>query len=226
MHVILLPTVPHTGTHFMVEFFKQFQIVQNTVELVQLRKNEYKFAGNPYGFAGLYPDRTNLVYGHVYERELPTLLSLARWWKPIVPLRDPLAGLVTRQNRHPDQTHTHIVNAWLRLVEVVDELEPEYVPLDLLIKPEDRRDAMIRVVEKAKLGCGAWHTQALTWASQWPQNKHNSKGNYPLKEAYRAGDIEALEGVLGHELTQLRLAEPVLRPFLEKQGYKDLLWWS
>ena len=33
-------------------------------------------------------------------------------------------------------------------------------------------------------------------------------------------------GIGAAVLLEIRHAEPILRPFLEKQGYRDLLWWN
>lgn len=226
MHVILLPTVPHTGTEFMVNFLQELPLVQNVVELRQLRKNPQLLAGGERGLPGLYPDRGNLAYGHIYEKELPTILSLAQWWKPVVPLRDPLLSLLTRQNRHPDQSHIHIVASWLRLVDIVDECDPCYISLDLLNTEEKRKDALEKVVFACGGGYGAWFDVVNNWARNWPKYKHNSKGIYALKEEYLHGDMTNIEQELKQELVHLRHAEPILRPFLEKQGYRDLLWWN
>jgi hypothetical protein len=54
--------------------------------------------------------------------------------------------------------------------------------------------------------------------------KLNTSGDYPLKDAYRAGDLAGLSELCG--LEHLIESEDLLRPFLERRGYRDLLWWS
>ena len=57
--------------------------------------------------------------------------------------------------------------------------------------------------------------------------RNNTFGEYPLKSAYKAGDVETLrEGISNGGFDALREAEGTLRPFLEGLGYQDLLWWS
>ena len=64
------------------------------------------------------------------------------------------------------------------------------------------------------------------WAHDWPI--HNTRGMYPLKEAYQAGDLDTLEGMghLGPALETLQAQESHFRPWLEAAGYTWLPWWS
>ena len=87
MHCILIPTVPKTGTNFLMEFFRSF--AGHVVALEAVCKNSMRFQHNT---PGLVPDRTNLVWGHITEERIDFIKVLAQWWKPIVPLRDPLAS--------------------------------------------------------------------------------------------------------------------------------------
>jgi len=51
-----------------------------------------------------------------------------------------------------------------------------------------------------------------------------SVGDYYLKDAYEAKDMEILRRVPGFE--QLTEMEDLLRPVLMANGYRDLLWWN
>jgi len=55
----------------------------------------------------------------------------------------------------------------------------------------------------------------------------NSAGDYPLKRAYLDGDVDLVRrGLSESAFDVLRERESLLRPFLEELGYSDLMWWS
>ena len=224
MHVVLLTTVPGTGTNFMRAFFGGVKSVKHTVELTALRKNKHLLQSND---AGLMPEYGNLAVGHMEERNIPLIKVLAQWWKPIVPVRDPLASLISRKQHSPDQNLSDHMNYWSRLIGHVEPFEPHYVPLDLLPTQPQRMKAMIEVVKAAKVHQAFGVEGHVTfWSKRWPQEDHNCQGAYPLKAAYEARDVKMIERAMPAEFDALRAMEFTLRPLLMKIGYKDLMWWQ
>ena len=161
------------------------------------------------------------------------------WAHPtIIPLRDPLAALVSYHNRAlvTGQVGTDlfrpvvdVVDRWLLLAETEERFEDfpniRYLAWDL---PElesrrpDREGARMR-------SAGLWAAaQAVGLTDPAPSRaglpRENSSGAYRLREAYEAGDLEGLRILRG--VGHLIDAEKILRPFLERRGYRDLLWWS
>lgn len=49
---------------------------------------------------------------------------------------------------------------------------------------------------------------------------------YPLKEACYARDEKKIRDAVPKEYYFLQQSETALRPMLERQGYRDLLWWA
>ncbi|KKL17902.1 hypothetical protein LCGC14_2480900 [marine sediment metagenome] len=259
MKVIVLATVPHTGTWFMVEFLRTHPAVSNFVEIQVLQK-----AGNlPAGpeRKGLVSDGVNLVQGHFGP--LPhqkLLLAFAALCPLIIPLRDPLLGLIGAKNRDrsgqsdSDGFGQLLIEAWLELARQIDAerdfYQPFYVPLDLLYLPldtltdrvnlkrlfmEHRTGFLVRCLDHcgwlSLYGRGLKNDQkgishAQKWAEEWPHDKYNSRGMYPLKEAYMARDKKKIRDAMPKAYYSLEQAEGALRPMLEREGYRELMWWS
>src|SRR3990167_7292354 len=180
MHVVLLPTLSQTGTHFMAAFFRQFATLSHVVTLDHLVKNPAMFRDPSTGAQGLDPARGNLVRGHFRPEAndpINTLvMTLAQHWTPIVPLRDPLATLVTAKSRAPEAPVMEYLHGWVTLLEVIGPfICHHYVPLDLLRSPEDRARALSGVVEAAGLLSDPnAHAAATRGALEGPKDQHNS----------------------------------------------------
>ncbi len=229
MHIVPLLTVQHTGTWFMMEFLRGTESFKHEVDLAALIKNRQFLTLPNNGPIGAHPSRINLVYGHINEPAEGYIRTICAWWRPIVPLRDPLLGIITGKNRNPAQDCSYIVERWLRLEWLVDPFAPHYIPLDLLRTPEERGEALADVLEATQVSMtDAMSRQLNLWANTWPQYQYNSRGTYPLKVAYYNRDMKYIEkhGNMANELMTLRGAESVLRPLLFKQGYRDLMWWT
>ena len=248
MKVILLATVPHTGTWFMVEFFRSHPMVSNFVEIQVLQK-----ASNLAGKLKLQnvvveskfrvSDAVNLIQGHFgYPVHEKLLLAFAAMCPLIIPLRDPLLGLIGLKNRdRSGQTDFRpIVEAWRELAEKVDAerdfYQPFYLPLDLMGSwSKDSRAYTLRHALYRAFGISPtdgnvndiWEVKlAQKWAEEWPHDKHNSRGMYPLKEAYLAGDVKKIRDAMPKAYYFLEQAEDALRPMLEREGYRELMWWT
>ncbi len=67
---------------------------------------------------------------------------------------------------------------------------------------------------------------AHKWAEEWPHDGYNSRGMYPLKEAYLASDTKKIRDAMPKAYYFLEQAEDALRPMLEREGYRELMWWT
>lgn len=257
MKIILLATVPHTGTWFMVEFFRSHPAVQNFVEIQVLQKASNLVADENSGRKGLISGAVNLVQGHFgYPAHEKLLLAFAAMCPLIIPLRDPLLTMITAVNRDRSgkaDLGPQTVKGWLDLVMKVDYArdfyQPFYLPLDLLtdgkyvpgaVVPEgfgltaQRRVKLVQVLSIAGLhdpGVDdptdrSSFKHAQKWAGEWPHTCHNSRGMYPLKEAYIVGDAKKIRDAMPKAYYFLEQAEATLRPMLEREGYRELMWWS
>lgn len=157
-------------------------------------------------------------------------LMLAYALPSIVPLRDPLASLLTGYNRlsHAGSglTPQEHIDQWLTMAEgcrllAKQNREPTFIAWDVL-DCENGRRALLSSAAK-RLGCPDDALDA-EFAAQWSVS--NSSGSYPAKVAYEQEDAEWIRRRMPGIWMLLKEAQPDLRPFLEAQGYRDLMWWN
>ena len=215
-------------------FFRQFAVLRHFVTLEQLAKNPAVFRDPTTGAEGINPATGNLIRGHFRPEANDPInrlaMTLAQHWTPIVPLRDPLATLVSAKSRAPEADAMHYVHCWVTLIEAIGPfIAAHYLPLDLLKTPEDRATALSEVVEAAELLSDPnAHVARTRWALEWPKDQHNSIGVTDRKIAYANGDVRWLRGRggLAPEIDALVAQEELFRPWLEKVGYRKLAWWT
>src|SRR3990167_3529199 len=230
MRILFLPTVQHTGTWFLIEFLRAHPEVKHFVELQALRKN-HSFIEDPVsGQKGLVPNQVNLIQGHFQLEFMHLILSFAAACPTVIPLRDPLASVLTAVNRKRTQgnvDYSYIVDRWVLMTTTVwlnrDFYKPLFVPLDLVERAgvEVKFELLGAVLGHMGLG---YTKHAVRWADEWPY--HNSRGEYPLKDLYLTRDATAIAHEVPGEWEALRRAQYILRPMLEQMGYRDLLWWD
>ncbi len=213
--VLFCPTVPHTGTTFLIEFLRSDPAI---VDFKSLR-----------GFERMHGEvepGLNLVHTHFEEEFLDLITVLASRWPIIVSLRDPLLSVLSAYNRNV-RDHTYLVEQFVRLVEMIDKgltrYTPIYVPVDLMEKLPLRRRVQQFVDTLAPLDY-LNQEHCLAWARRWPRIE--SQGPYSSKSYYNNRQRKRISRLIPKEWDALVAARPVLQPFLEAQGYKDLLWWS
>ena len=225
--VITIVSVPLTGTHSMIELFRNKEY--NEVDIDKLSR----------GSIELDETKTNLVSGHIYERNIQIIKTLSKMSQIVVPMRDPLLTLMSAYERQKPQNISgsnkfldgsmgmsdprippqniggsnkfvgsereweRRGNPWLLWVNEIFKLNPFHAPLDL-------------GVDHLKYGDICFKDIGI----------HSTKGDYPLKQAYYNKDLSYIAEILEDNLKALMGMEPILRPPLEKLGYKDLLWWD
>jgi len=85
----------------------------------------------------------------------------------------------------------------------IDKLNPFYVFMDL-----GGRNSKYQDIDFTHMG------------------NHNYAGGHPLRQAYDNRDLHYIAVYLRDNLGALIGMEPILRPPLEKLGYKNLMWWD
>ncbi len=155
----------------------------------------------------------------------------------VIPIRDPLASLVSYQRRAERAGRTpengfaprSHVESWVALAQTWEHIlknfaHVRFMPWDLLGKG-DRFEVAEKLFEiSTALGLRDG-TPSLTCAREMIHN--NDLGTYPLKEAYLEGDLEKVrEGVSDGAVNLLISKQKLIRPFLEFLGYPLLMWWT
>jgi len=214
--VLFCPTVPHTGTTFLIEFLKADPAIKAFNSLQWLIR-----------WHGELTPGLNLIHAHFNENLLDLIEAYASHWPTIISLRDPLLSILTGYSRSPEGDYTYLVDHFVHLVEIVDlgatDYTPIYLPLDLMeyLPVEERVQQFVEIL--TPLGY-LDQKHCTTWAEKWAYA--GSRGEYSLKASYLLRRVDQIKPFIPNEWAALVKAKPILRPFLEARGYKNLLWWN
>lgn len=208
--VVFVASVQHTGTWSVIGLI-QHMTGYNVTELHQVLAGE-KPEGILHSHIGS-ADLANPPERGKYIDRL-TLDMFIGLLKTIIPVRDPMRSLITRQMRHPDLQHFHIVDGFRELARLHGRARGgiHWLTLDLLVD-----EAQHRASEQA---LGAF-LGAYPYKCNWtPVNQTYEQCD--IRDAYTAGDIGPLEEVCTEEVHALREDKPI-KEFLSTLGY-DLSW--
>jgi len=218
MDYILLPSIQHTGTWFVIDI---------------LQKSGYTAV--PYNPD--WTDKNTALYAHfplstgngILPQEEGKFISLEglKWAVEqfgncpiIIPLRDPLAAIITRQQRHPEMPHKYIIDGFLSFMQDFHDFNVLWFPVDLYTGRNGRLDLLEKLEKHIHRIISYKHTIATEWQQK------NTQGIYPLKEAYLKCDLAEIKNTIPCEWKYLIKNKSLLKPFFEEQGYKDLLWFE
>jgi len=168
----------------------------------------------------------NLVHTHFDGDLLVFIMEYISNWPTVVSLRDPLLSILSAFNRDPKGDYTYLVDQFVRQAKLIDSgltrYAPIYFPIDLIerVSFEERVQQFTEIF--APLGY-LDKNRYLTWADRWPYI--NSQRHNPYRILYRHSLGEEIKQLIPNEWNALVSARPILQPFLEAQGYTDLLWW-
>jgi hypothetical protein len=160
---------------------------------------------------------------------------LATMTPTVIPIRDPLAALISYQVRaeregRDDFDPAGQVDGWIRLAETSDVFKEfahiKFLCWDLAAKM-DRIGRYTYLREIARdLGL-AGDDDGPSAQCGVKVIRNNDLGRYALKRAYSRRDLTYIRrNVSNGGFEALRACRGILRPFLERLGYRDLLWWS
>lgn len=233
---ILLLTPQHAGTYFWEDFLiKHPQISlcarlerpETNTKYIQKVRNHFKQA--------VMKGQTVTFHSHFFDSG--HLMMLMMFFPTFLSLRDPLLTLITSQARNKglieEQTGVdygqRLIEKWAMTVETFNQFgEPDLVlPVDLLgeCAPAIRVEALNKLLAFCDVD------QNLPFVNQhansWPLVRSLDRGGAPgLKDAYARGDVAKIKaGLTPAGWTALQTHKNVLQPFLEKHGYKNLMWW-
>lgn len=175
---------------------------------------------------GREPDRVNR-----------TQVLLATVTPTIIPIRDPLATMISYQQRAENDGALeeerfdpvgHQLDRWLRLAATAEAIFKDYAHIRFLcwdLLSPDRFEVVQHLLGIARdLGL---KDAAPSVACAGKMIKNNDLGAYDLKRAYEDHDQNFLESNISNEgYKHLKESEIRLRPFLEALGYRNLQWWS
>lgn len=152
----------------------------------------------------------------------------------LIPMRDPLASLITYQRwgerdgridggNFSQREH---INHWCGLAASHQNIKlfghVRFLCWDLLNGTKEETEEYLLTISR-HLGL-----KDRSPSTKWDGHSViNSVGDYPLKQAYFDGDVDAVRrGLSESAFDVLMERESLLRPFLEELGYKNLMWWT
>ena len=224
--VIFVPTPQHSGTWFLLELLQGHSEVRNGVmelrDMIGPMRGEITLLHTHFGQGVTY--HPNDAEKFITDKVLFELVGIH---PTVITIRDPLLALITRQLRHPDLWHSYIITAFMTIVqELVNKPNVFFLPVDLYKNKSyaQRLQLLKRLFAFLKLG---EEDYLKFWAAGWP--RLNTVGYESAKETrrwYNNRDIDKISALFPEEYGVLKKREAILRPFLEKLGYRNLLWWE
>jgi len=234
---IFIPTVPHSGTWFLLELFKTNPLLHNVELGFVMFKEDHRslekrnvihthLHGNDHVLENLATKRGKMhdKLGRNFYRDfnMPLMDAMVKQFATVVPVRDPLASIVSRHRRHPEfAPHNYMIEGWLHVIRKWARDDIFYVPIDTELSAEERSILLNHMCDHCALK--PW-SAVEKWAEKWTR-KNVTALRPEFAERYKAGDVDWIRKTFPNEWAQLVEYRGVLQPFLETLGYKDLLWW-
>ena len=213
---VTVASVHHTGTWFTLNFLLGHPQIHEVTEMRDLINGApvTKHGAIHYHLMG---DREVNSRGVVEEMDFVDVIDLIDKTQTIIPLRDPMKAIITRQERHPDLSHNFIVDGFTMLA----TLDAVFLPIDLPMSYGERHQLLCTALCDVGL---APHSYVNDYANKWKPS--NTFGEYELKRLYREGDLNSVRSFFPEDYDYLLSRAAEIVPFLKLMGYEDLPWWS
>lgn len=221
---VFVTSIQHTGTWFVLNFLKRF--MPNIVHTFQVIDN-YQII-----------EKGSIIHCHFsgintadFNKGLSLggIVALASLFKTVVPVRDPLAAILTRESRHPEQRHFYIPEGFVHLSQTLQHHpNVKFLPIDLKMTQEQRYVLLKEVLEHVGIDPIPAHDILMEISTEW--NKENPTPGNRFVSLYEARDMDQITFLLGPKQAEVEYLKNshvlIFTQFLEKLGYKreDLLW--
>lgn len=205
----------HTGTWFALEFLLWHSRFCKVVEL-----NDALWGNHPLHSSCII--HLHLAGNGINSRgvikgiSIDDVAQLVRFVPTLIPIRDPMSAIISRQERHPGFDHTMIVDAFTHLW----KFNPSaWLPVDLLGSYHDRLNLLSDTLQRLGLNVEPYiYRYARDWTPQ------NTRGDYELKHIYANGDLEGLRNRMPVNFDYLIMRRHEIAPFMAKRGYPHFSW--
>ena len=213
---IFAPSVQHTGTWFLLELLKRHSKVDDLIMFGEMRERVPE------------PGKKYILHVHVgdggsplnlpYHSTYMALDVVSRLLKTAIPLRDPLLSMLSRHKRHPTLSHFYLVDGFVYLAKM--RADCFFLPVDILRSPDERKKALNGLFDYLGLEREPFIDE---WVKQWKVVNENPIP-YSEIEWYRQGAVNKLRLLFRGEFDYLKANAHIIKPFLFKQGYTNLIW--
>jgi hypothetical protein len=238
--VIFIPSVQHTGTWFALNLFKRFgfglstarEFLDGTIARVEeptLLQVHLPISNNLDKIIANDPFELR-----TYDTSAPmcmnSIIMLSKIFKTIVPIRDPLAAILTREARHPELRHFYIVDGFLQMARHLSgNSNVMFLPIDLMEHSGNRKDLLIRMLNHCEISVTEENEEIVNEVAHiW--KSENDTPNNRFKKHYDEGNISKILFMLGAkeaEVEYLKNQASTILPFMASLGYTkgDLNLW-
>ena len=223
---IVVATVHHTGTWFLLNFLLGLKEVPELVEMKDLYSGAKKLSKGcllHFHLTGKLVDtKQHTPYHFSFEDDI---IPLMRKVRSIVTVRDPLKSLITREQRLTGEDHTFIVRGFT----TIPHCPAEYFPVDMHDNGNERlRLSMFyNLVARLSFDCDDNQHWIESYVDRWPVTEFNSRGDYGLKALYEKHcDLIEVRKAIPYAYNYLIQCKHEIIPFMEALGYRDLPWWK
>jgi hypothetical protein len=242
--MIFVPTLPQSGTWFVLKLLEKCgfkleftgDIVNNKKiiedkEKVALSTHIFPFYYQASPFKEVFPHYGEHPTTDYVVRKLHMGMAgielLTRLHKTIIPMRDPLACLLTREARAPQLRHFYIIDGFLEVIKRYEN-HPNvfFFPVDRDNNFIDRMKAVTECMQHLDIDFNN-NVEAVTkYAAEW--KKENTAENR-YREPYENKDIGKIKDMLDEKVAEveyLKIHGGTIKPFLQRLGYDtgSLIW--
>jgi hypothetical protein len=249
--IAFVPSVQHTGTWFTLDFLKrfiprtkeltflleaddmkptdagsqykmQFDRALDVPTIVHVHFPIVRSVGSEIDFFGSVFDQTWMM-NLATKRALPIqfLLLICNFFKTVIPVRDPIAAILTRETRHPQFRHFGIVDGYVAMAtEFARHPNVKFLPIDMARTSEQRKQLLSDVLIHCSIDPGPHEAILDEMAVNWPVS-NPTPGNR-LKGLYDSGKFGKLRNVLGPKYAEIEYAKnmaSIILPWLGELGY-------
>jgi hypothetical protein len=248
--IIFVPSVQHTGTWFVINFLRNFIPKNRELQFVLEKELGPGGADIRHGHVydnplveptivhthfpivrnlnmdvnwpeGEFQRGWHAKLGTLRSLPLQTILLFCNFFKTVIPVRDPMAAILTREARHPQLRHFYIVDGFVAMAtEFAKHPNVKFLPIDLATTIEQRAELLWNVLSHCDLDLEKHVDVIWELADAWePENI--TPGNR-FKPFYQDNNLFGLQHLLGEkwaEVEYLRNMSSVIMPFMSSLGY-------
>lgn len=249
--ILFVPSVQHTGTWFTVQFLMNFipneREVFHILEAEQTKKGENldnQQITTPTVMHSHFPiirnfesmhvdmDHRTRQQLHIKNRCLPltNILTFANIFKTVIPIRDPLAAILTREARHPHLRHFFIIDGFIEIAQNFSRHpNVKFLPIDLYKTIGERVRLLSDILEHCCIKRTSDNMAIVNrFAMEW--KIQNPTPNNRFSKLYKDKNIDKINYLLGSkvaEIEYLKTRASIILPFMASLGYTkgDLDLW-
>ena len=226
--MICVASVPHTGSWFTTNFLEKLvdceskRMVDLTEEVPLAHYHLGATYDGDFGYEHLEEGKIRSEYKE-YFKKFPNYTTVSYLlkeckFKTVIPVRDPILSLITRQNRNPLLSHMLVIRGLRRVVFLEKQENVFFFPVDLYETEEDRYNLLNDLTAFVGISNdGIVRETARTWSK-----RNVSEDTTGLKKEYLNGNLEEIERIIPE--SNIIFNNSIVKGFMRNLGYDKLIW--